>query len=251
MANDPMKQFQIKELIPLDVGGIDASFTNASIYLLAGALIPATLLLMASAKAAVVPGRGQMMGEGLYGFLRKSLEDAAGTDGVKMFLPLITTLFCFILTLNLVGLWGYSFNPNSQIVITASMALIVFFTVIVVGLIKNGFGFFKLFFPSGIPWPLYLIVTPIEIISFFARPLSHSVRLWANIFAGGVLIKVFAGFVPAMMEAGAVGVVGSILPFIMTVALFALKFLVAFLQAYVFTLLTCLYLNDALHAGHH
>jgi F-type H+-transporting ATPase subunit a len=251
VASDPMHQFQIERLIPLDAGGIDISFSNASIYLLAGALVPATLLLMASAKAALVPGRGQMAGETLYGFLRKSLEDAAGAEGVKMFLPLVATLFCFILSLNLVGLWGYAFNPNSQIVVTASMALLVFFTVIVVGLIKNGLGFFKLFFPAGIPWPLYIIVTPIEIISFFARPLSHSVRLWANIFAGGVLIKVFAGFVPAMIEAGAVGAIGSILPFVMTVALFALKFLVAFLQAYVFALLTCLYLNDALHAGHH
>ncbi len=251
MSNDPMHQFHIEKIVPMDLGGFDISFSNASAFLLLGAAIPAAFMLASSAKAALVPGRLQALGETTYKFVYDNLYSSAGAKGVKMFLPLVMTLFLFIATMNLVGLWAYNFTPTSQIIVTASMALIVFFTVIIVGFAKWGFKFFKIFFPSGVPPLLYLIVTPIEIVSFFSRPLSHSVRLWANIFAGHVLVKVFAGFVPAMVGAGALGVVGSILPFGMTVALYALETLVAFLQAYVFVLLTCIYLNDALHAGDH
>jgi F-type H+-transporting ATPase subunit a len=179
------------------------------------------------------------------------LHSSAGAEGVKKFFPMVLSLFLFIFTVNMVGLFAYNFTPTSQIIVTAMMALLVFFTVIIVGFAKNGLSFLKLFAPSGIPFALYFIVTPIEIISFFSRPLSHSVRLWANILAGHILVKVFAGFVPMMAETGAVGTIGAILPFVMTVALYALETLVAFLQAYVFTMLTCIYLNDALHAGDH
>ncbi|MCU0883106.1 MAG: F0F1 ATP synthase subunit A [Hyphomonadaceae bacterium] len=252
MANDPMSQFQIKPIVPFEAAGYDLSFTNASLYLLIGAAIPATFMLLSSAKAALVPGRMQTLGETAYNFVHGMLHSAAGSDGVKTFMPLVMSLFLFILTINLVGLFGYNFTPTSQIVMTATMALLVFFTVIVVGLIRNGFGFFKIFVPSGVPAVILPFVSVIEVISFFSRPLSHSVRLWANILAGHILVKVFAGFVPAMWEAGgALGVVGSILPFVMTVALYGLETLVAFLQAYVFTLLTCIYLKDALDAGHH
>lgn len=235
----------------MEIGGFDISFSNASLFMLLGAAIPAAFLLISSAKAALVPGRMQLVGESTYNFVRDNLYSAAGEKGVKLFLPLVITLFLFIATINLVGLFAYNFTPTSQIVVTASMALIVFFTVIITGFVKWGFKFFKIFFPSGVPWPLYFIVTPIEIISFFSRPLSHSVRLWANILAGHILVKVFAGFVPAMFGAGAIGIIGSILPFGMAVALYALETLVALLQAYVFVTLTCIYLNDALHAGDH
>jgi len=154
------------------------------------------------------------------------------------------------LAANMLGMFPYFFTPTSQIVVTATMALMVFTTVIVVGLLKNGLKFFKLFVPSGIPWYMLLLVTPIEIISFFSRPLSHGVRLWANILAGHLVLKVFAGFVPALAAAGGIWLGVSLLPLVMTVALYALEFLVAFLQAYVFALLTCIYLNDALHPGH-
>lgn len=251
MSNDPMHQFHIEPIIPMELGGFDISFSNASMFLVLGAALPAAFLLFSSAKAALVPGRMQLIGESAYNFVHGNLYGAAGALGVKMFFPLVMSLFLFIFTTNMVGLFAYNFTPTSQIIITASMALIVFFTVIIVGFAKNGFKFFKIFFPSGVPPILYLIVTPIEIISFFSRPLSHSVRLWANIFAGHVLVKVFAGFVPAMFAAGAIGIAGSILPFVMTIALYALETLVAFLQAFVFSLLTCLYLNDALHAGDH
>lgn len=251
MASNPMDQFKIAPMIPMELGGYDVSFTNASLFLLLGAAIPATFMLVSSAKAALVPGRLQTLGETAYGFIHDMLHSSAGAEGVKKFFPLVLSLFLFIFTVNMVGLFAYNFTPTSQIVITAVMALLVFFTVIIVGFAKNGLGFLKLFAPSGIPWPLYFIVTPIEIISFFSRPLSHAVRLWANILAGHILVKVFAGFVPALWEVGTLGVFASILPLIMTIMLYALETLVAFLQAYVFTLLTCIYLNDALHAADH
>lgn len=251
MASDPMKQFEINPIVPFEAAGFDLSFTNASLYLLLGAAIPATFMLMSSAKAALVPGRMQSLGETAYNFVHGILHSSTGSEGVKKFFPLVMTLFLFILTVNMVGLFGYNFTPTSQIIVTAMMALLVFFTVIIVGFIKNGLGFLKLFAPSGIPWPLYIIVTPIEIISFFSRPLSHAVRLWANILAGHILVKVFAGFVPQLWDVGGLGIIASILPFAMTVALYALETLVAFVQAYVFTMLTCIYLNDALHAGDH
>jgi F-type H+-transporting ATPase subunit a len=179
------------------------------------------------------------------------VRDAAGDEGVKRFFPFVFTLFLWIFAANMLGMFPYFFTPTSQIVVTATMALMVFFTVIVVGLAKNGLKFFKLFVPSGVPIYILPFVVFIEIISFFSRPLSHAVRLWANILAGHLVLKVFSGFVPMMAAAGAVGIAGSILPLGMTVALYALEFLVAFLQAYVFALLTCIYLNDALHPGHH
>ena len=150
----------------------------------------------------------------------------------------------------MVGMFPYFFTPTTQIIVTFAMAMIVIGTVVVVGFYKNGFKFLKIFVPSGIPWPLYFLVIPIEIISFLSRPLTLSLRLFANMLAGHIMLKVFAGFVVGMSAAGFVGLVGSLLPLGMTVALMALEFLVAFLQAYVFAILTCIYLNDALHPGH-
>jgi F-type H+-transporting ATPase subunit a len=178
------------------------------------------------------------------------VKDITGDEGVKKFFPFVFTLFMFILMANMLGMFPYWFTTTSQIVVTATLALMVFATVLIVGIGKNGWKFLKLFVPSGVPIAVLPFVVLIEIISFFSRPLSHAVRLWANIFAGHVLLKVFAGFVPMMAGAGAIGLLGSILPLGMTVALYALEFLVAFLQAYVFALLTCIYLNDALHPGH-
>jgi len=184
------------------------------------------------------------------------LKDAAGTEGVKKFLPFVFTLFLFIFMSNMLGMFPgvfgihHIFTPTSQIVVTAALALLVFFTVIIVGFAKNGLKFFKLFAPSGVPIYILWFVIIIEVISFFSRPLSHAVRLWANILAGHILLKVFAGFVPALAGLGLVGILGASLPLAMTVALYGLEFLVAFLQAYVFAILTCIYLNDALHPGH-
>jgi F-type H+-transporting ATPase subunit a len=245
-----MHQFHIERLLTFDVNGVDASFSNASAYMVLGAGLATAFMTWAMSKKALVPGRAQLVAEGAYNFIHTMVRDAAGAEGVKKFFPFVFTLFIFIFMANMIGMLPPAFTTTSQIVVTASLALLVFFTVIIVGFAKNGLKFFKLFAPSGVPIYILWFVIIIEIISFFSRPLSHAIRLWANILAGHILLKVFAGFVPMMAAAGAVGVIGAILPFGMTVALFALEFLVAFLQAYVFALLTCIYLNDALHPGH-
>jgi F-type H+-transporting ATPase subunit a len=251
VASDPIHQFHINPVLELPpIAGVDISFTTASAAMLASVGLAALFMNRAMAPAALVPGRFQLAAESLYGFVHGMVRDAAGEEGVKRFFPFVFTLFMFIFAANMLGMFPYFFTPTSQIVVTATMALMVFASVIVIGVAKNGFKFLKLFVPSGVPWYILWFVVIIEIISFFSRPLSHAVRLWANILAGHLVLKVFAGFVPMLWDAGPVGWVGSILPFAMTVAIYALEFLVAFLQAYVFALLTCIYLNDALHPGH-
>ncbi|MBL8558280.1 MAG: F0F1 ATP synthase subunit A [Hyphomonadaceae bacterium] len=246
-----MHQFQIERFAPFDINGIDASFSNASLFMVAGVAAATLFMTQAMSKKALVPDRAQAVAEGAYTFIHSMVRDATGAEGVKKFFPFVFSLFIFIFMANMLGMFPIFFTTTSQIVVTATLALMVFATVIIVGFAKNGLKFLKLFVPSGVPIAILPFVTLIEIISFFSRPLSHAVRLWANIFAGHVLLKVFASFVPMMAAAGFVGVLGSILPLGMTVALYALEFLVAFLQAYVFALLTCIYLNDALHPGHH
>lgn len=256
MANDPIHQFQIEPLVQFQIGQWDASFTNASLAMVAGAGLAAWFFNWAMKPAALVPGRAQVVAEGAYDFIRGMLKDGAGEEGVRKFLPFVFTLFLFIFMSNMLGMFPgffgvhHIFTPTSQIVVTAALALMVFFTVIIVGFAKNGLKFFKLFAPSGVPGYILPFVILIEVISFFSRPLSHAVRLWANILAGHILLKVFAGFVPALAAAGGIFTALSILPLAMTVALYGLEFLVAFLQAYVFAILTCIYLNDALHPGH-
>ncbi|GAN00224.1 ATP synthase F0 sector subunit a [alpha proteobacterium U9-1i] len=250
MSNDPIHQFQIQNYVPLEIAGLDASVTNASLFMLAGVGVTAWFLTSAMKPAAMVPGRSQVVAESAYGFIRGMVKDSAGEEGVKKFFPLVFTLFLFIFAANMIGMFPYFFTPTSHIAVTAAMALIVFTTVVVVGFAKNGLKFLKVFAPSGVPWYILWFVVIIEVISFFSRPLSHAVRLWANILAGHLVLKVFAGFVPMMAAAGALGVLGAILPLGLTVGLYALEFLVAFLQAYVFAMLTCIYLNDALHPGH-
>jgi F-type H+-transporting ATPase subunit a len=251
VSNDPIHQFHINPIAPLEIAGVDASFTNASLFMVAGVGAAAAFMMWAMKPAALAPGRAQVVAEGAYGFIHGMVKDAAGEEGVKRFFPFVFTLFLFIFAANMIGMFPYFFTPTSQVIVTATMALMVFFTVLVVGLAKNGLKFFKIFVPSGVPWYILWFVVIIEIISFFSRPLSHAVRLWANVLAGHLVLKVFSSFVPMMAAAGAIGIAGSILPLAMTVGLYALEFLVAFLQAYVFALLTCIYLNDALHPGGH
>jgi F-type H+-transporting ATPase subunit a len=245
-----MHQFHIEPIVPFSIDGLDASFTNASLFMVAGTAVASIFMIGAMSKKAMVPGRAQTAAETAYGFIYSMVKDNAGSEGVKKFFPFVFTLFMFIFMANMLGMFPYWFATTSQIVVTATLALMVFATVLIVGFAKNGLKFFKLFAPSGVPIVILPFIILIEIISFFSRPLSHSVRLWANIFAGHVLLKVFAGFVPMMAGAGTLGLIGSVLPLLMTTALYALEFLVAFLQAYVFAMLTTLYLNDALHPGH-
>ena len=257
MSNDPIHQFHVNNNVdvplfslPQSWGIGNVAFNDAALFMVAGAALGAGFLAWAMRPAALVPGRSQSVAEIGYGFIHGMVKDIAGEEGVKRFFPFVMTLFLFIFMANMLGMFPYWFAPTSQIIITATMAIMVFLTVIIVGFAKNGFKFFKLFVPSGVPWYILWFVVIIEIISLFSRPLSHAVRLWANVLAGHLVLKVFASFVTMMAAAGLIGVAGSILPLTMTVALYALEFLVAFLQAYVFAILTCIYLNDALHPGH-
>jgi F-type H+-transporting ATPase subunit a len=209
----------------------------------------AALLIGASSARALVPGRMQAIAELSYEFVANTIQNTTGKEGMKFF-PLVFTLFMFILMANVIGLIPYTFTVTSHIIITASLALLVFFTVIIYGLLKHGLHFFRLFVPSGIPIYILPLIVFIEVLSFISRPISHSVRLFANMLAGHITLKVFASFVTLLGGLGFVGWLGATLPLALVVALTALELLVAFLQAYVFAILTCIYLNDAIHPGH-
>lgn len=254
---DPIKQFEVHEVLPFEAFGLDLAFTNSSFFMVLATVLTVVLFSMALSNRALVPHRAQSVAEIIYGFVADMLRSTAGPEALRFF-PFVFTLFIFILMVNMLGMFPYfpapgahSFTPTSHIIVTAALAMMVWLTVLVYGLIKNGPKFFKLFVPSGVPIYILPFVTFIEIISFISRPISHSVRLFANILAGHILLKVFAGFVVMLAAAlGGWGYLVGILPFAMTLALTALEFLVAFLQAYVFAILTCIYLNDALHPGH-
>ncbi len=245
---DPIHQFEITKLITLSLFGRDVSFTNSSAFMLIAVLLAATLMILMVNHAAIVPGRLQSLAEIAYEFVANMVREAAGESGMKFF-PLVFSLFMFILISNLIGLIPYTFTVTSHIIITASLALLVFSTVVITGFAKNGVGFLKLFVPSGVPIYVLPLVVAIEIISFLSRPISHSVRLFANMLAGHITLQVFAGFVVMLGGAGVWSLL-SPLPFVFMVGLMALELLVAFLQAYVFAMLTCMYINDALHPGH-
>ena len=204
---------------------------------------------MTTSTRGLVPGRGQAVSEMIYEFIASMLRDSAGSQGMKFF-PLVFTIFVFVLMGNLLGMFPYFFTFTSHLIVTVVLAMLVFLTVLIYGFWKNGMRFLKLFVPEGVPAVLLPLVVAIEVISFFTRPVSHSVRLFANMLAGHITLKVFAGFVFSLGSLGAIGVAGAILPLAMVVGLTALEFLIAFLQAYVFAMLTCIYINDAIHPGH-
>lgn len=239
---DPLHQFVITKTIPIDVAGLDLSFTNASAWMLIVTGLASLLIWAGLRKPALVPGRAQSAVEMLYEVVDETIVSSAGPEARKYF-PLVFTTFLFILFANLAGLLPYSFTVTSHIAVTFAMALIAFIGITLVGIANQGLGFLRMFAPPGVPAVMYLILTPIEIVSYFIRPISLSVRLFANMMAGHVLLKVLAGFVVAL------GVFGAI-PLLVVVAMTALETLVAVLQAYVFTVLVCVYLNDALHAHH-
>lgn len=247
---DPIHQFEIVNLVPLaKIGSTELHLTNSALFMIVAVAITGVLMLGTTAGRQLVPGRLQSMAEVTYEFVADMIRSTAGEQGMRFF-PLVFSLFTFILFANLVGIVPYTFTVTSHIVVTASLALLVFLTVIGYGLYSHGLGFFRLFVPRGIPGYILPFVVLIEIVSFLSRPISHSVRLFANMLAGHITLKVFASFVAGLGTLGAVGWAGASLPLIMVVAITALEILVAFLQAYVFTLLTCIYLNDALHPGH-
>lgn len=250
MANDPTHQFLVNKIVPIEIGGIDFSFTNASLFMVATVVAATGFLYLTTGQRGLVPSRMQSVSEMSYEFISSMLREGAGSQGMKFF-PLVFSLFMFVLTANMLGMIPYFFTITSQIIVTFALAMLVIGTVVVYGFYKHGFGFLKLFVPSGVPGALLPLVVTIEVISFLSRPISLSIRLFANMLAGHITLKVFAGFVTSLGALGAVGVAGAILPLFMTVALTGLEFLVSFLQAYVFAVLTCMYLNDAVHPGGH
>ena len=250
MAIDPIHQFEIRELFPIvKIGNTEIAFTNSAAYMFVAVAVIVAFLIGGTIRRRLVPGRVQSVVELTYEFVANTIRSTAGSEGMRFF-PFVFTLFMFILTVNIIGLIPYNFTVTTHIIITSALALSVFLTVLVYGFWKHGLHFFNLFVPKGIPIYILPLVTFIEVLSFLSRPISHSVRLFANMLAGHITLQVFASFIILLGSAGILGIAGATLPLAMVVALYALELLVAFLQAYVFAILTCIYLNDAIHPGH-
>lgn len=258
-AAGPMDQFEILPIVPIKIGGLDLSFTNSSLWMMIAAGAIFAFFFAATRGRAVIPGRIQSAAEVLHEFMADLVRGTIGHDGMRFF-PYVFTLFVFILVMNFFGLIPsipgaphefHTFTPTSHLVVTFALAMLTITIVVVYGLMKNGIGFFKLFAPSGLPWWLYPLLVPIEIVSFLSRPISLAVRLFANMFAGHIILKLFATFVTMMIGAGGIFAAMGIAPFLGAVGVTMLEFLVAGLQAYVFAILTCIYLSDAAHAADH
>jgi F-type H+-transporting ATPase subunit a len=240
---NPMHQFEIKRLIPLELFGFDASFTNSALFMVIAACVITLFTVYAMRGRALVPTRLQSVAEMSYEFVANMVRDNVGTSGMQYF-PFVFTLFMFVLTLNMLGMLPYSFTVTSHIIVTFALAAFIFLGVTLIGFWKHGLKFFKFFVPSGVPVVMLPLLVVIEVISYLTRPISLSVRLFANMMAGHTMLKVFGAFVVAL------GFLGGWAPLAFMVAFTGLEILVAFLQAYVFAILTCIYLNDALHMHH-
>ena len=249
MHHSPMDQFKIEVLFPLHVGGFDLSFTNSSLWMVIATVVAGLLFTVSTRRMALVPTRLQSLAEVSYEFIANMIRDTIGSEGQRFF-PLVFTLFIFVLLANLLGLIPHSFTTTSHISVTFALAALVITIVLGYGFYRNGLKFLKLFAPSGVPWWLIWLIVLIEIISFLSRPVSLSVRLFANMLAGHTMLKVFAMFITGMLGAGGVVAIGAIGPLFAATAITALEFLIAFLQAYVFAILTCIYLNDTIHFEH-
>ena len=247
---DPLHQFQIHVIAPLfKIGGLQFNFTNAAVFMLLIVALVCTVLYAAFAKPELVPSRLQSVGEVWYDFVHNMVRQVMGEEGMKFF-PLVFTIFSFVLVANMLGMFPYFFTVTSHVIVTAALAVFIILLVIIVGLMRHGLGWFRLFVPRGVPVVILPFISAIEIISFLSRPVSLGLRLFGNMLAGHIVLEVFAGFVVSLSAFGITGILGAIFPLGMAVGLTALEFLVAFLQAFVFAILTCVYLNDALHPGH-
>jgi len=235
----PLEQFKIQPLIPIHIGGLDVSYTNSALFMTIAVILITSLLVLGTRRGALVPGRWQSVAEMSYEFVADMVETNAG-HGAEPYFPFVFTLFMFVLFSNLLGLIPYSYTVTSQIIVTFALAAIVFIGVTIIGFVKHGAHFLRLFVPEGVPVILLLLLVPIELLSYFIRPFTLSIRLFANMLAGHTMLAIFGGF------AASVGLL-AILPVALDVAILALEVLVAALQAYVFAILTCLYLRDALH----
>ena len=239
-GHSPLAQFAIEPIAPIHIGGLDASFTNSAMWMVITVAAITVFMLLGTRKQAIVPGRWQSLCEGMYDFVSGLLKENVGNEG-RQYFPFVFSLFMFILFANLFGLVPYSFTVTSHIIVTAAMALFVFFGVTIIGIARHGLHFFTYFVPKGAPIALIPVMIPIEILSYFIRPLSLSVRLFANMVAGHVMLTVVGGFVFAL------GIWAGWIPLAFVTVLFGLELLIACLQAYVFTILTCIYLHDAIH----
>lgn len=238
-----MHQFEINRYLKLDLFGVDASFTNSAAFMVAAVVVALGFLTFAMSNRSLVPTRMQSVAELSYEFIANLLRENVGKEGMK-YMPFVFTLFMFILACNMLGMLPYSFTVTSHIVVTFALAALVFVVVTIIGFARHGIGYLKLFVPDGVPFVLLLLIVPIELISYLIRPISLSVRLFANMMAGHTMLKVFAGFIVSL---GVFGVV----PLIVTIAFTGLEFVVAFLQAFIFSVLTCIYLNDAVNMHDH
>ncbi|MGB8313526.1 MAG: F0F1 ATP synthase subunit A [Aestuariivirga sp.] len=238
---DPIHQFVIDRLVPLHIGGVDISFTNSALFAVIAVALASLLFILAPRN--LIPTRLQSVAESIYEIVDTMTHDVLH-DNARTYFPFVLTLFTFILFANVLGLIPYAFTVTSHIVITLALALVVFIGATIIGFIRNGFGYLKIFVPSGVPALLLPLVVLIEIVSYFIRPMSLSIRLFANMMAGHMMLKVMAGFVVML------GLMAGWLPLAAMVGLMGLELLVAALQAYVFALLTCMYLNDAMHVDH-
>jgi F-type H+-transporting ATPase subunit a len=245
----PLEQFEIHRTLPLSVAGYDASFTNASLFMAVALLAIWLFMWLGTRNAAIVPGRWQAAVEGLHEFVVGMIDENIGPNGRK-YAPFIFSLFLFVLVANLIGLIPYSFTVTSHVAVTFAFAALIFIMCLVIGFARHGLHFFTLFVPPQTPVILLPLIILIELISYLSRPLTLSVRLFANMTAGHILLKVFAGFIISLGLAGGVLPLLGILPLGMNVALYALELLVAVVQAYVFALLTCVYLNDSINLPH-
>src|SRR3569623_1044008 len=248
MAADPIHQFRNVEFFPVaHIGNTEIAFTNSALFMLAAVVIITAFLVIGTARKSLVPSRLQSAAELSYEFVATTVRSTAGSEGMRFF-PFVFSIFMFVLTLNFIGLVPYTFTVTSHIIVTAALAIMVFLTVLLYGQYRHGFHFINLFVPKGVPIAILPLNVFIEVLSFVSRPISHSVRLFANMLAGHITLQVFAGFIILMGTGlGVIGWIGGMLPFLLVVILFALETLVAFLQAYVFAILTCIYLNDAIH----
>jgi F-type H+-transporting ATPase subunit a len=245
-ALDPIGQFDIKSLVDLPYG---LDFTNSAFFMVMSLVLVIGFFAMAASRKSLVPGRLQSLGELSYTFIADMIRGISGEEGLKFF-PFVFTLFFFVLFANLIGMIPFFFTTTSHLAVTATLAIVVILTVAIYGFAKNGLGFLKLFAPAGAPLPVYFLLIPIEVISFLARPITLSLRLFANMLAGHIMLKLFAGFAVMLLSAASAVSVLAVFALIMGVAINALEFLVAGLQAFVFAILTCVYLQDAHHPSH-
>ena len=244
MSTNPMHQFNVYRIGPeISLGNVDISFTNASLFMMISALAIISVFFVGTKRKAIIPTKIQLLTELSYTLLSKMISDTAGSKA-KPYFPFVFSLFMFVLFCNMLGMLPYSFTVTSHIIVTFALAAVIFVGVTIIGFVNHGVGYLKLFIPSGVPVFLLPLIVIIEIISYLSRPVSLSVRLFANMMAGHTMLKVFGGFVISL------GIIGGWLPLSFTVALTGLEILIAFLQAYVFAILTCIYLNDALNLNH-